>query len=950
MPYTPRELTVAFRNQAGEVEQGVRVEITPHITPGLLPAVDEAAIAGFSASGVTNTAGEVQFTLIQSSDISPGLLYKAKLGDLDRQVSFHMPDNNANLHDILSIAETGGFIDPFEIPETFLELVDTPAEYGSAGQTVAIAADGSSLVFVDAPDATVHTSAPVAGVGTTRNPVTIPDGGIGNAQLALGSVTNTEIKAGTIEDSNIKSNTITAARLHADVRDGVEAGKRLHDEDEKAKAGQVLTRGTNVEEYTFAAPHGGGLVAGSVSTDKLANGSVTHPKLATDAVEAGNIKNLEVIAAKLGNESVVNRTIARGAVTEEKISDGQVDERVLTDEGVTLAKLAPDVKARHVPAGGTSGQALLKTANTDYAAGWGDVQAGGGGGGSGEGESISPLWLTHELRFAPDDFTPVTVEHYQSGDTPAYTVERFNLPVVSDTLTTSGHNITLEPGTYLITGFLRYSNDTASSSASNARMGAALRMFPNAEDHDLIGQDTYARWGRTSAIPDSGIQNRCVIAGNLTVRETTTTAHFALEVTNQSSNVDISVTLWGGEFYVMQVQGNLAPAVWDTYRLRGVAGTTGLTVDPHTQLETPQYKHKTKNLPLQTSDTGAATIDSDDNTIFRLPAGAWAVDGSVLIENTSSQQSVDSKASTEVIITDTNGNVVLQGDSATTQHGRTSDIPDVGLTAVNTIAGFLTPESDTGYHLQLKATNQSHNTLISVSPSNIKLNLHEARGHKGDKGDKGDPGVASIADRSVTTDKIAAGAVTFPKIDSQLVKQLLPGLGQDGELNGQAGQFAAIAATQQSANVVEWLTATQPAPVLVVNHALNIAAPLTWGALPAVDGTAAAIISAAITQGVGEFWVIGQRTGQFIQAELKRIPLIALKDFEPVTAGNALASSTDHYYLEYVPSNLIAGNLDRIILLGISSDKQFVAASRAGRIALDIKIYYLSPVIGTIPR
>ena len=956
MPYTTRKLTVSLRDMAGEASEGVDVTITPHITAGLLPAVDEAAIAGFKASGVTGSTGVVEFDLIQSSDISPGLLYQAQIGDLDRRVSFHMPDNNDFLHDILSVAETGGFIDPFEIPESFLELVDTPIEYGDAGQLLAVAADGSSLIFVNSPDSTVHTSAPVTGTGASTSPITIPDGAIGNDQLALDSVTNTEIKDGTIQDDNIANDQITASKLHADVRDGVEAGKRLHDQDEKASSGQVLTRGANAEEYTFATPHGSGLSDGSVGTAQLANDAVTAPK----------IKNLEVIADKLGPGAVTNSKLARGAVTEDKISNGQIDERVL----------AEDVKSRLVPDGGDEGQALIKASGTDYDTEWGNVAAeGGGGGGEGEGGTTFPVWPTHTLAYAGADLDPITFPHY-SG-TPSYPVVRRNLPVESDTIavdTTANHNFTLTPGTWLINGYLRYSNDSDAGDSGNARIGARLVMFPNADAYDPQGGDTYARWGKTSNIPDNGIENHCVISAVLPVEETTTAAHFALEVENQSAAVDVKLIIWEANFRLHKVEiptagGDLTPHLWAHQELVGVPGTIGVTVNPPPQAnpgESRQYSHKTENLPLQTSLSGTVIVDGTDATLFTVPKGNWLVKGSVTVENSSAIQSVDSKAETRLLLSDAANNVVLKGDSATLPHGKTTELPDHGLTAVNTVAGFLQVTSPTQYRYKLRVTNQSHNTLIAVSPSQIQLDLYESRGAKGDKGDKGEPGTATIADGSVTTSslannavttaKLAPGAVAFPNIDSQLVKQLLPGLGQDGEIVGQAGQVPAVVATKQIGpsgqpeNIIAYRTAVVSAPFKVVDTTVAISQPLLWSALPPANDFAGEITKAAMQQGVGDFLVIGKRSGQFIHSELKRIPLMLFSQFEPVTAGQNLAASSDHYYLEIIPSNLISGNNDKIMLIGKSSDNLFVVASRAGVISLDIQVFYLSPIIGQIPQ
>ena len=282
-----------------------------------------------------------------------------------------------------------------------------------------------------------------------------------------------------------------------------------------------------------------------------------------------------------------------------------------------------------------------------------------------------------------------------------------------------------------------------------------------------------------------------------------------------------------------------------------------------------------------------------------------------------------------------------------------------GYEAVNTITGIIhtTPNTVNEYMLRLHATNQSHDDLISIQPTNITLNLYQAQGHKGDKGDKGDPGTTTVTDNSITTRKIAPGAITFPKIDSQLVKQLLPGLGQDGEISGQPSQVATIATSNNGDKLTTWRTLTQPDPLLLIDTTLTqLGTRRTWHKLPTTGTPADTIIDTILNNGKGTLLFYARHTTREAWVHLHDIHAIILQQLAPVAdPTTSVDPENDHYILQRVPDNIIAGSVDKEFFLGKATDTTtqqeiLTVASIPSGFTIRLQVYYQSPIIGAIPQ
>ena len=379
MTHTTRTLTVSLYTPDGQPLPNTDVTIAADITHGLLPAILEAALTNYTTTKTTNNHGQTQFTLIQSQDISPGFKYAARIHDTNhttpRTVTFHMPSQDAELHEILA-STTGDY-------RTITAPWGPPGEGvpkgGAKGQILAknSAADYDTDWETIGQDGleTVATRTPATGDGSSADPVTIADAAITNRHLAPQAVTNVEIAPNTIRADNIKDNELDTTVLTATIRNDLQAGSKLRTADNAATQGQILTRGQTPGTYTFANPPDDELGPNTVGTTELEDGSVTEQKLADQAVDT----------PKLANISVTNAKIAGGAVTEPKISAGNISTRTLANEAVTPDKLNNDVKAAHVPTGGTQGQALIKASNTDRDLEWGNLK-------QTIGSTANPVW------------------------------------------------------------------------------------------------------------------------------------------------------------------------------------------------------------------------------------------------------------------------------------------------------------------------------------------------------------------------------------------------------------------------------------------------------------------------------------------------------------------------------------------------------------------------------
>ena len=226
------------------------------------------------------------------------------------------------------------------------------------------------------------------------------------------------------------------------------------------------------------------MATGAVIHDGLATGAVTEPK-----ISAGNVST---------------RTLANEAVETAKIADG----------AVTEPKLAPAVMGKLIPDGGTTGQVLAKASNADSDTEWATEAL----------VDRYPVWPTIQVEYA-GDLDPVTVEHYASGETPNYTRHLHRLPITGTTEqplnVTDGTDLALEAGTYMVTGFVRFDNVTPASGEVDGRMAARVIIFPHANSYDIQGTSTYLRWGKTTAIPASGLEGYASISGVMSVPEDT---------------------------------------------------------------------------------------------------------------------------------------------------------------------------------------------------------------------------------------------------------------------------------------------------------------------------------------------------------------------------------------------------------------------------------------------
>lgn len=157
-----------------------------------------------------------------------------------------------------------------------------------------------------------------------------------------------------------------------------------------------------ITNYQDSSITGNRIQSNQIRTSHLQNGSVTHEKLANNAVETENIENNAVTDAKIANSTISKSKLEASLVTEIESGGGTGGGATLSDDTPqpvgTTASAGTDTeapKADHIhnlsnnltqqliPAGGTTGQALVKTSDTNYAAAWEDIMSSGGGSGSG---------------------------------------------------------------------------------------------------------------------------------------------------------------------------------------------------------------------------------------------------------------------------------------------------------------------------------------------------------------------------------------------------------------------------------------------------------------------------------------------------------------------------------------------------------------------------------------
>jgi hypothetical protein len=167
-----------------------------------------------------------------------------------------------------------------------------------------------SAVAPDGGLSSVAVTPPLAGDGTSDNPVALTDGGISAAQLADSLVTGDKLANGTV-----------VRRLTAKTESGATITTKT--DDLTFRAGNNVTLGEQAGEITISAvgPDGG---LSSVSSDQtlVGNGTADQPLgIANNAVTSARILDGQVQSPDLSTDAVSTAKILDDAVTASKIDD-----------------------------------------------------------------------------------------------------------------------------------------------------------------------------------------------------------------------------------------------------------------------------------------------------------------------------------------------------------------------------------------------------------------------------------------------------------------------------------------------------------------------------------------------------------------------------------------------------------------------------------------------------
>jgi hypothetical protein len=167
-----------------------------------------------------------------------------------------------------------------------------------------------SAVAPDGGLSSVAVTPPLAGDGTSDNPVALTDGGISAAQLADSLVTGDKLANGTV-----------VRRLTAKTESGATITTKT--DDLTFRAGNNVTLGEQAGEITISAvgPDGG---LSSVSSDQtlVGNGTADQPLgIANNAVTSARILDGQVQSSDLSTDAVSTAKILDDAVTASKIDD-----------------------------------------------------------------------------------------------------------------------------------------------------------------------------------------------------------------------------------------------------------------------------------------------------------------------------------------------------------------------------------------------------------------------------------------------------------------------------------------------------------------------------------------------------------------------------------------------------------------------------------------------------
>ena len=201
--------------------------------------------------------------------------------------------------------------------DTFLELTDTPAAFGTAGQSLRVNTARNQLEFYT----------PASGGGLTQSQV---DARVGALVENFAEVGN----AATIPTGKVANLGITEAKLASN------AVSERTIQDDAVRAAQIQ--------------------AGAVGTSELADDAVVRAKIGAGAVGA----------TELGTNAVTQAKLADDAVGADELASNAVVTASIVDDAVTLDKIANAVVSRLLPSGGANDEVLTKSSASDYAVEW----------------------------------------------------------------------------------------------------------------------------------------------------------------------------------------------------------------------------------------------------------------------------------------------------------------------------------------------------------------------------------------------------------------------------------------------------------------------------------------------------------------------------------------------------------------------------------------------------
>ena len=307
--------------------------------------------------------------------------------------------------------------------ETFLALTDTPAAFGTAGQSLRVNTGTNALEFYTpaaggldqaAVDARVSAGTKVFARtgGRAIQGSDIGTGQVSSAQIADATIVSGDIAANSITGANIAPNAIGASELADNAVDSgaiaanaVTAAKiasnavgatELADNavDTAALADDAVTQpkigagAVGATELAANAVTAAKIAAGAVGSSEIATNAVTATEIANATIVAGNIAANTITAAQLAANSVGASeladnavdagAIAANAVTAAKIASNAVTTAKIGNDQVTIDKIADAVVARLLPSTGGSAGQVLTWPQTGSNPAWAAAAGGGG--------------------------------------------------------------------------------------------------------------------------------------------------------------------------------------------------------------------------------------------------------------------------------------------------------------------------------------------------------------------------------------------------------------------------------------------------------------------------------------------------------------------------------------------------------------------------------------------